>query len=84
MAWTEENVKVNGKDINVLKNKSSNTFNMPIDTKIKIADTFEFAKEMYSVTSVAKSRDEFLIVLADANTQPKPEGKPEDDKSKEG
>ena len=40
MAWTEDNVKVNGKDINVLKNKSSNTFNMPIDTKIKVADTF--------------------------------------------
>lgn len=84
MAWIEEKVKIAGKDVVVSKNKSSNEFNMPVDTAIKDNDTISFQQVNYKVISVENSRDEFLKVFAVAETQPKPEGKKEDDKSKEG
>lgn len=83
MAWTQETTKIAGKDTTVYKN-SNDQFNMPIDTKIKPNDTFQFNNCMYKITSIENSRDEFLIVSASAESQPKPEGKKEDDESKEG
>lgn len=84
MAWIEAKTKINGKDFNLSKNKSSDEFNMPISCDVKVDDAFVFQGNNYKVTSVENSRDEFLKVLAVAETQPKPEGKKEDDKSKEG
>lgn len=84
MAWIQGNIKFQNKEIAVQKNKSSDEFNMPIDLKIKEGDTFEFDNASYKAMLCLNSRDEFLKVLAVAETQTKPEGKKEDDKSKEG
>ena len=84
MAWIEAKTKINGKDCDLSKNKSSDEFNMPITCDVKVDNTFMFNGNNYKVTSVENSRDEFLKVLAVAESQPKPEGKKEDDKSKEG
>lgn len=84
MAWTEGVIEHLGKDLVILKNNSSNIFQMPMDVTFEKGNTFDFEKKSYTITSLKNSRDEFYIVLADANSKPKPEGKKEDDKSKEG
>ena len=53
-------------------------------TKIAGKDITIYKNSMYKITSIENSRDEFLIVSASAESQPKPEGKKEDDESKEG
>jgi uncharacterized Zn finger protein len=84
MAWTEGVIKHQGADVIISKNNSSDTFQMPIEVSLKVGDSFDFEKKNYVINSITNSRDEFYTVLADANNQPKPEGKKEDDKSKEG